>query len=266
MHIKRDTKQNLCANRSQSPTTTVPLSPCNANFEPSLLTSNSKDTSLAGLTNAPKLPPRSTTTSLSVNDATVLSADTSMASAEEMKITYGSNNKPNQKNEPAEGNETDNVIALVDTPGETKTDPNSNHLDQSKVTNNGDADNNGGTNSLSIVDSSTVLLKNTLVATANTETNNNDELLRFTTSSLIERILGRLRWRREHTKQSCGNDGANIVSKHNKRAINFLRSTGWFSSNKSTNSRTGLMFDKRHHLSGISCTDGGKYRKLHYLG
>lgn len=87
--------------------------------------------------------------------------------------------------------------------------------------------------------------------------NRNDELINFTTSSLIERLLNRLRWRRGHeTKQT--NSSQNILSKSNKRAVNLLRNTGWFGSGKSTNSSTGL-FESRHHLSGIKCTDGGKF-------
>lgn len=87
--------------------------------------------------------------------------------------------------------------------------------------------------------------------------NRNDELINFTTSSLIERLLNRLRWRRGHeTKQT--NSSQNILSKSNKRAVNLLRNTGWFGSGKSTNSSTGLFDNSRHHLSGIKCTDGGK--------
>lgn len=105
---------------------------------------------------------------------------------------------------------------------------------------------------------------------------NNDELITFTSSSLIEKILSRLRWRRERTKHSsstgnCGasnsdncsssngaGDGTSILSKSNRRAaVSLLRGTGWFGSGKSTNSSTGL-FDKDHHLNGITCDDGGK--------
>lgn len=94
-----------------------------------------------------------------------------------------------------------------------------------------------------------------------TAANNNDELINFTSSSLIERILGRLRWRRERTKRNvdCETDDGNIITKSNKRAVNLIRgATGWFGSGKSTNSSTGL-FDKRHQFSGITCSDGGKY-------
>lgn len=100
-----------------------------------------------------------------------------------------------------------------------------------------------------------------------TAANNNDELINFTSSSLIERILGRLRWRRERTKQNVDveTDGGNIMTKSNKRAVNLIRgATGWFGSGKSTNSSTGL-FDKRHRFSGITCSDGGKYIYLNMI-
>lgn len=94
--------------------------------------------------------------------------------------------------------------------------------------------------------------------------NRNDELINFTTSSLIERLLKRLRWRRGHeTKQT--NSSQNILSKSNKRAVNLLRNTGWFGSGKSTNSSTGLFDNSRHHLSGIKCTDGGKLLFFYYF-
>lgn len=94
-----------------------------------------------------------------------------------------------------------------------------------------------------------------------TAAKNNDELINFTSSSLIERILGRLRWRRERTKRNVDGetDDGSIAARSNKRAVNLLRgATGWFGSGKSTNSSTGL-FDKRHQFSGITCSDGGKY-------
>ncbi len=95
-----------------------------------------------------------------------------------------------------------------------------------------------------------------------TVASNNEELINFTSSSLIERILGRLRWRRQRTKRNSVDgetDDGNVMTKSNKRAVNLIRgATGWFGSGKSTNSSTGL-FDKRHQFSGITCSDGGKY-------
>lgn len=114
----------------------------------------------------------------------------------------------------------------------------------------------------------------------------NDELLNFTNSNLIERILSRLRWKRENINRmnkgndddgdvcsSCVNgngkviviDGQNnhknILStrRNNRRAVNLFRQTGWFGSGKSTTSSTGLVNSNRkeQHLSGIQCTDGG---------
>lgn len=85
---------------------------------------------------------------------------------------------------------------------------------------------------------------------------NNEELINFTTSSLIERILGRLRWRRERSKNDCTNRRG--LTKTNKRAVTLLRrSARWFGSGKSTNSSTGLFDRQHHHLTGITCTDGG---------
>lgn len=102
-----------------------------------------------------------------------------------------------------------------------------------------------------------------------TAAHNNDELINFTSSSLIERILGRLRWRRERTKRvdvdgETDDCGSSIMTKSNKRAVNLIRgATGWFGSGKSTNSSTGL-FDKRHQFSGITCSDGGKYKLIKF--
>lgn len=137
-------------------------------------------------------------------------------------------------------------------------------------------------------DASTLMIESTSgirsPATNDGTDTNTDELLSFTSSNLIERLLGRLRWRREHIKRtnlsggnahnnkntaSGGNgtsNGANgneenLLSKSNKRAVNLLRATGWFGSGKSTNSTTGLMSDseRSHNISGISRGDGGKY-------
>lgn len=111
---------------------------------------------------------------------------------------------------------------------------------------------------------------------------NNDELLRFTSSNLIERILGRLRWRREQSpnqnnahanngngiggggnNNAVNNNEDGILAKSNKRALSLLRATGWFGSGKSTNSTTGLMSDSnKSHLNGITCSDSGKYTPI----
>lgn len=88
----------------------------------------------------------------------------------------------------------------------------------------------------------------------------NDELINFTNSGFIERILRRLRWRREGhgvrrsppilAQSSSAQGGVQ------KKAANLLRAAGWFGSGKSTASSLGL-FDSRHRPSGIKYTDGG---------
>lgn len=141
---------------------------------------------------------------------------------------------------------------------------------------------NGNNHSTIAMDTTTTgLLQNTTNNSAGTNTAaaaaaatnsepNNDELLRFTSSNLIERILGRLRWRREqsntHNNNNAHNNATNnedgILAKSNKRAVSLLRATGWFGSGKSTNSTTGLMSDtptKNHLQNGITCSDSGKY-------
>lgn len=120
----------------------------------------------------------------------------------------------------------------------------------------------------------------------------NDELINFTSSNLIERILKRLRWRRANCEKingtnsirgedGCSGGGGGGIGqrngvgrrsirgsntrggnniKGNRRAVNILRSTGWFGSGKSTTSSTGLVGEnqKEHHrLSGIECSDDG---------
>lgn len=123
----------------------------------------------------------------------------------------------------------------------------------------------------------------------------NDELINFTSSNLIERILKRLRWRRANCEKingansmrvgdGNGSRGGSIGQRNgmgrrsirgsntrggnnikgNRRAVNILRSTGWFGSGKSTTSSTGLVGEnqKEHHrLSGIECSDDGKWNK-----
>ncbi|XP_055692647.1 hemicentin-1 isoform X6 [Lutzomyia longipalpis] len=93
----------------------------------------------------------------------------------------------------------------------------------------------------------------------------NDELITFTNSGFIERILRRLRWRREHrgVRQSPSILTQNSPSQSGvqKKAASLLRAAGWFGSGKSTASSLGL-FDSRHRPSGIKYTDGVvTYRK-----
>lgn len=251
VHVKCDTKQNLCANRAQSPFNTSMNNTSNLNnvsYASPLLSTNSRNTSIAsgkaaiGSANLsstpitmPELPARNTKT-------------TNSTSAEST-----SNNKKSSK-----------PVAralLIDEDGVT-----------AKVESSDDSCKEDGgirvnANSSALgLDTTTGLLQNT--ATTNGEPNN-DELLRFTSSNLIERILGRLRWRREqsnvHNNNNAHNAASNeegILAKSNKRAVSLLRATGWFGSGKSTTSTTGLMSDtptKNHLQNGITCSDSGKY-------
>ncbi|XP_055703742.1 hemicentin-2 isoform X8 [Phlebotomus papatasi] len=93
----------------------------------------------------------------------------------------------------------------------------------------------------------------------------NDELINFTNSGLIERILRRLRWRREghgvRRSPPILAQGSSVQGGVQKKAANLLRAAGWFGSGKSTASSLGL-FDSRHRPSGIKYTDGVvTYRK-----
>lgn len=86
-----------------------------------------------------------------------------------------------------------------------------------------------------------------------------DELINFTSSSFMGKILRGLRWKRKNAKDSVFKESRNVSFRGGKRTTNFLRrSARWFGSGKSTkstNSCTGL-FDQ-HHISGITCSDSG---------
>lgn len=87
-----------------------------------------------------------------------------------------------------------------------------------------------------------------------------DELINFTSSSFMGKILRGLRWKRKNAKDSVFKESRNVSFRGGKRTTNFLRrSARWFGSGKSTkstNSCTGL-FDQTHHISGITCSDSG---------
>lgn len=234
VHVKIDTKQNLCASRTQSPNTST-LSAANVSYASPLLNANSRNASSAvgdGNTSVTRNPPPA-------------------LPARQVGSTITANSN---------GSAATTANATEDK------DPASEEFDVSAAGENNN--NNNNVSSAGLIDAGPQNSSNA--------SNNNDELITFTTSSLIERILGRLRWRRERSKPSVtGNGGPtngtghnssgsqhsdeSLFSKSNKRAVNLLRATGWFGSGKSTNSSTGLMFDKRHHLSGITCSDGGKF-------
>lgn len=88
-----------------------------------------------------------------------------------------------------------------------------------------------------------------------------DELINFTSSSFMGKILRGLRWKRKNAKDSVFKESRNVSFRGGKRTTNFLRrSARWFGSGKSTkstNSCTGL-FDQ-HYISGITCSDSGNF-------
>lgn len=223
VHVKVDTKQNLCASRTQSPNTST-LNSTNVSYASPLLNASSRNTTVTEATGP-------------IKTAVTLSP------ASEAPIS-----RQVIDNESPDANDTSIKVTA------TKSSNGNGHIEDVKENNNNTIDTATG-----IVDQSAV-----------NNANMNDELVTFTTSSLIERILGRLRWRRERSKPigTVANDGTNtfngsnggqtteesLFARSNRRAVNLLRATGWFGSGKSTNSSTALMFDKRHH---ITCSDGG---------
>lgn len=217
VHLKSDTKQNLCATRAQSPNSSTLTNANNVSYTSPLL--NSRNASVVSEVQArpPDLPAR--------NPHTKTNAMTRSAG------DGGEHSLVNRNNESA-------------VCGELKTNKNTD------ITMN---------NENSAVDPNADVETNSPVLNIN-----NDELYRFTSSSFINRILRRMRWRRKNTldnktdEQYSPNDDG-IFSKSNRRAVNLLRATGWFGSGKSTNSSTGLMSEQKHHLRGLTYSDGGKY-------
>lgn len=245
VHVKCDTKQNLCANRAQSPqNTSQNASSLNVSYASPLLSSNSRNTSTtestAKMSIVPDLPARNTNASISNN------LETSTALLNNKKST-----KPVERALIVDENET----MKIESNENDKTNLNRNDAIMTAAS-----------------ETTTGLLQNT-ANNNNNISDANDELLRFTTSNLIERILGRLRWRREQSSSNNNNNNNNnvnanngnentggILSKSNRRAVSLLRATGWFGSGKSTTSTTGLMSDnKKPNVNGITCTDAGKY-------
>lgn len=227
VHVKCDTKQNLCANRAQSPTHNASLNASsinNVSYASPLL--NSRNTSMA-----------------SGNDSTKIPSSTSSSIRPELPVR-------NPKTQ------IDSIATTTTTTTESKSVARPLHQDVDAASNkessflNTDAKkstaNSTETNQKDCKRSGNDLTVTGLLVT-NNETNN-DELLRFTSSNLIERILGRLRWRREQTTTN-----STMAQNSNKKTKGLLRSSRWFGSGKSTNSTTGLMNDtNKHHLNGIS--------------
>lgn len=318
VHVKCDTKQNLCASRIQSPnttsSTTANLNLTNVSYASPLITLSSKNASVAGSVGAaptpnatpvklPELPARNATPPIIVSVAP--KPATAKAATAEVATVRPTCTPPSKTATVKRMQAVSVPNAEVDAIGAAIGAPSLGGDTTCQNNGAGDSDN---------YDAETTRMVNAPMSVGNTNSNanNNDELMHFTTSSLIERIMGRLRWRREHSKhsnqnnsngnssskksigagiasllppftftsnataaqnsqqlstaaQTNGNSGGaseneeSIFSRSNKRAVNLLRATGWFGSGKSTNSSTGLMYDKRHHLTGITCSDGGKY-------
>lgn len=296
VHVKCDTKQNLCANRAQSPfnasMNTSSLN--NVSYASPLLAANSRNTSMAsgkGTTGGnggggggaaatnlsstpitlPELPARNVKSNSNTKSSDALNntkKTKSVARAlliDEDGITAKVESDDNSKEDESHVN-----INISDAErSETTTDLLRNATATTATTTTTSTAASTTTTASGIGGTTTTLTSS--VAASNGETNN-DELLRFTSSNLIERILGRLRWRREQSTTHNSNNAHNgdnneegILAKSNKRAVSLLRATGWFGSGKSTNSTTGLMSDtNKNHLNGITCSDSGKYFFHHH--
>ncbi|XP_031616824.1 hemicentin-1 isoform X2 [Contarinia nasturtii] len=268
VHVKCDTKQNLCANRAQSPFNASTLNTSgnlnNVSYASPLLSTNSRNTSMtsgkvgSGSTNLsstpitlPELPARNTKTNSTVIAITT-TPTTNVSGATDS--TTNNSKKTTKSVARALLIDEDGITAKVESDDSSKEDG-GNRI-TIPTTNN--TNNNNNSTVIGSVDTTTGLLQNTVTVT--TSEPNNDELLRFTSSNLIERILGRLRWRREQSTNNNAHNGTNnedgILAKSNKRAVSLLRATGWFGSGKSTNSTTGLMSDTtKNQINGITCSE-----------
>lgn len=263
VHVKCDTKQTLCANRAQSPLNTSMNTTSNLNnvsYASPLLNTNSRNTSIAS--------------GKGVNAATNLSSTPITLPDLPARNAKATNSSTNSESKMMANKRSAKPVArtlLIDEDGITA------NVEPDETISKDDANRTTNDSNLTVgADTTTTgLLQN---ATTTNNEPNNDELLRFTSSNLIERILGRLRWRREQSNVQNGNaingsggggggssgneDG--ILAKSNKRAVSLLRATGWFGSGKSTNSTTGLMTETKNHLNGITCGDSGKYFRLFF--
>lgn len=276
VHVKCDTKQNLCANRAQSPFNASSLNTSgnlnNVSYASPLLNSNSRNTSMTSgkvgsestnLSSTPIILPELPARNIKTNNTTIAITTTPTTNSIDATDSTQNNNKKSSKSVArALLIDEDGITAKVESDDSSKEDGSNRRI---VATSN---NNNNNSTVIGSVDTTTGLLQNT--ATVTTIEPNNDELLRFTSSNLIERILGRLRFRREqssnnNTHNATNNEGG-ILAKSNKRAVSLLRATGWFGSGKSTNSSTGLMSDTtKTHSNGITCSESGKYHKQKYV-
>lgn len=300
VHVKCDTKQSLCANRAQSPFNASSMNTSslnNVSYASPLLAgaaTSTRNTSMAsgnggGITNntnnntstpitLPELPAR--------NAAKTSGSNNNCKDAEAVTdaVTTTTTATPKAKKAKSVARalliDEDGITAKVESDDNSKEDESHIDMDETTAINDTTTTTTAG---LLRENGATTPAPATAMAASQPSNGepNNDELLRFTSSNLIERILGRLRWRREqspnqnnaHTNNGNGVSGGGggngnavnnnedgILAKSNKRALSLLRATGWFGSGKSTNSTTGLMSDSnKSHLNGITCSDSGKY-------
>lgn len=88
--------------------------------------------------------------------------------------------------------------------------------------------------------------------------NTMDELATFTSSNFIERILKRLRWKRERPTYGNRSTCTNIENRRKARKRHLLRpKTGLFGSCKSTNSNTELFDSLRYRPTGLKYPSSG---------
>lgn len=237
VHVKGDTKQNLCAQRNKNLSivnktgamTTTPYQFGTENYQEISSTSLNTNNQLKIVENQSTVHPV-TSIGLSVNN---------LKSIDKMKQQLTIDMK-----QPGQDGSGDGI-----------------HIGDTSKTVLNQTDTN--------VLNSTVLSVGTSVANT---TCNDEQLISFTSSNVIQRLLGRIRWRRlmgdirtsvvggirNSTTKNNQNDNMNI--KPHKKTTNIFRRTanGIFGSGKSISSSTGLV-DARHDFSGITCTDGGKY-------
>lgn len=245
VHVKGDTKQTLCTNRAQSPFNTShnTSSLKNVSYASPLLSATSRNASACEtavsqtkINIGPDLPARNTKPVISNAASNTSTTIINMKRIATKPVARALLNDDEQATNTTETAKSDNG-----------------NMPATEATNNNNNDNNNDDN-------------NNNNHNRNNNNEANDELLRFTTSNVIERILGRLRWRREQSTNGAANDGANdngnggILSRSNRRAMSLLRATGWFGSGKSTTSTTGLMTEtKKLNNNGTAGNDSGKY-------
>lgn len=217
VHVKVDTKQNLCASRTQSPELYSSRTQSPVNKDPNNQIQPETSTIIKPKTGKP--PPKT----VSVKPST--EADLSNSFLD------------NSKTQLVKSEQTHDDTIVVLQPVTSQTEISGEHAVEVTATVDAAAEPN-------------------CLQPAPT-----DELINFTSSSFMGKILRGLRWKRKKAKDSVFKESRNVSFRGGKRTTNFLRrSARWFGSGKSTkstNSCTGL-FDQ-HHISGITCSDSGNF-------